>query len=68
MCAAWVCYCAVITECALIISQCAPARVAIIPQSEPADAFVVTPGRLAYRAVTIIILARVLGLEVYSVL
>ena len=34
------------------ISQCAPARVAVISQSEPADAFVVTPGRLAYRAVT----------------
>jgi hypothetical protein len=45
-------YRAVVTECALIIRECAPARVAVITQCAPATCVVIAPRQLAYRAAT----------------
>jgi len=45
-------YRAVVAECAPIIGQCAPARVAISTQCAPATCVVIAPSQLAYRAAT----------------
>jgi len=45
-------YRAVVAECAPIIGQCAPARVAISTQCAPATCVVIAPRQLAYQAVT----------------
>jgi len=44
--------CAVVGECVLIIRDCEPGGVVIIPESEPATGVVIAPSPLAYRAVT----------------